>query len=157
MSPKERFDRAIRIQPSFPNWEKSFVSGPKSTLYTLEHRFLEEPVSLITHARFKTHAEGPPGHVHGGATAGLIDEVMGILIWNQSMPCVTQELNLYYRKALPLTLSSWILTEITLISEKTVEIQSRIQDESGKSYVEATGIFHRLTSSQLERFQKNKP
>jgi acyl-coenzyme A thioesterase PaaI-like protein len=149
---KNQFLKATPIHPAFPNWERSFVSGPKSTLFEVEHRLQTDPTELITHVKFKPEAEGPPGHIHGGASAGLIDEVMGVLVWNQNHPCVTQHLSLKYLKPLPLNVDAYLVTTMGAISEKTIEVKCTIFNQEKTPYVQAAGVFHRLTQEQLKRF-----
>jgi acyl-coenzyme A thioesterase PaaI-like protein len=151
---KSQFQKATPITPAFPNWEKSFVSGPQSTLYAVEHRLATDPTELITHVKFKSSAEGPPGHIHGGASAGLIDEVMGILVWNQHYPCVTQSLSLKYLKPIPINVDAYLVTVISGVSDKTIEVKSTIFNDEKYTYVQGTGIFHRLTAEQLQKFLK---
>lgn len=149
---KTRFQKATPITPNFPNWEKSFVSGPNSTLYIVEHRLATDPTELITLVKFKPASEGPPGHIHGGASAGLIDEVMGILVWNQNYPCVTQSLSLKYIKPVPMDIDAYLITTISAVSEKTVEVKCMLYNSEKVPYVQGTGIFHRLTEEQLKKF-----
>ena len=155
----DQFLKATLITPAFPNWEKSFVSGPNSNLYQVEHRLQADPLALISHVKFKNGTEGPPGHVHGGATAGLIDEVMGILVWNQKYPSVTQSLTLKYLRPVPLTIDGYLVTTLTSVNERTVEVACAIvngdNDAKEKTpYVQAVGVFHRLTQEQMDRFLK---
>ncbi len=154
---KNHFLKATLIQPSFPNWEKSFVSGPNSTLYEVEHRLATDPLELITKVNFKKFAEGPPGHVHGGASAGIIDEVMGILVWNQNYPCLTQSLSIKYLKPLPLHDESYMVTTISAVTEKTIEVKCMIYNNEKTPYVQATGVFHRMSVEQLNRFVTHLP
>ncbi len=149
---KNQFLSSAPITPVFPNWEKSFVSGTNSPLYKVVHHLTAAPIELITHVNFKDAAEGPPGHIHGGASAGLIDETMGVLVWNQNYPCVTQHLNLHYLKPIPLNMDSYVLTSITSVSVKTVEVKSSIFNAERIPYVQANSVFHLLTPEQYQRF-----
>jgi acyl-coenzyme A thioesterase PaaI-like protein len=38
---------------------------------------------------FTIHHQGPPGFVHGGATAAVLDEAMGLAIWQAGYHAVT--------------------------------------------------------------------
>lgn len=143
-----------RILPRFPNWEKSFVSGPESPLYETSHWENPKDKSLVlTIARFKGAALGPPGHVHGGATAGIIDEVMGICVWHQGEKAVTQELELRYLKPVPLQIEALIYTRIIHTFAKTVEVHATLYDQKKIPRVSARGIFHRLSDQQLAKFK----
>ncbi len=148
----ERFNTSTPINPSFPNWNKSFVSGHESPLFHVDHRIAQEPVELLSLVRFKASAEGPPAHVHGGATAALIDEVMGILVWNQNMPVVTKKLEVEYRLPLPLNEEARLITVIEEISEKTVKVKTSLYGNKKTPCVSAHGVFHRLTENQLKNF-----
>ncbi len=149
---KERFNTATPINPSFPNWNKSFVSGHESPLFQVDHRIALNPTELLSVVRFKASAEGPPAHVHGGATAALIDEVMGILVWNQNMPVVTKKLEVEYRLPLPLNEEAQLITVIEGISEKTVQVKTSLYCNKKTPCVLAQGVFHRLTENQLKNF-----
>ena len=144
---------ASMITPGFPNWEKSFVSGPQSPLFNIEHRIDRlNPDRLITRVEFKLTAEGPPGHIHGGASAGLIDECMGVLVWHHQLSCLTQTLQLSYLKILPLQETAFVVTQIQKKNLKTVEVLCTIYGKEKTPYVSSQGVFHRLTVEQLEKF-----
>ncbi len=141
------------ITPKFPNWNKSFVSGSNSPLFEVAHFEHHENKNLIlTKVRFKDLALGPPGHVHGGASAAIIDEVMGVCVWNLKHPSVTQSLSLHYGRAIPLKIEAFIYTEVKQTHPKTIQVQSTIYDKEKTPYISAEGIFHRLTPEQLARF-----
>jgi acyl-coenzyme A thioesterase PaaI-like protein len=51
---------------------------------------------------FTIHHQGPPGFVHGGASAAVLDEAMGLAIWQAGYRAVTVNLMIDYRKPVPL-------------------------------------------------------
>jgi len=51
---------------------------------------------------FTIHHQGPPGFVHGGASAAVLDEAMGLAIWQSGYRAVTANLMIDYRKPIPL-------------------------------------------------------
>lgn len=65
--------------------------------------------ALITADRSK---EGPPEHIHGGALATMIDEVMGAAAWAAGYKVLAANLNISYRRpaplAVPLTVTGWV-------------------------------------------------
>ena len=154
---QQRFEQATPILPSFPNWNKSFVSGHNSPLFEVDHRVALEPLELISKVRFKNTAEGPPGHIHGGASAALIDEVMGILVWNQNFPCLTKQLELKFLRPLPLNSEAMILTVITAVHEKTISVKTTIFGNKKTPCVEGTGVFHRMSKEMLDQFITPSP
>jgi acyl-coenzyme A thioesterase PaaI-like protein len=154
VTPDYDFSHFTKILPKFPNWEKSFVSGKESPLFQLEH-FIhsERPTLVLTTVKFLAHALGPPGNVHGGATAALADEVMGISVWHHGDKCVTQALELRYGRMLPLADEATVFTEVVLDEGKTLEVYSTIYGKSKTPHVSARGVFHRLSAEQLAQLK----
>ena len=146
-----RFLNAHALQgPGFPDWQRSFVSGRQSPLFQLEHRIdRENPQLLISRVEFKALCEGPPGLVHGGASAALIDETMGVIAWHNQRPCVTEKLNIHYFRALPLSQPAYLAAWISKSTDKGVEVECGILNDGNKTMVAARGVFHELTQAQL--------
>ena len=46
--------------------------------------------------------QGPPGHAHGGASAAILDEVMGLVAWVAGLKVAAVNLEINYHKPLPL-------------------------------------------------------
>lgn len=84
--------------------------------------------------------EGPPGHVHGGVSALLLDQALGEAAAIFGGPGMTGRLTLHYRRATPLgalTVEAWLeRTDGT----KTVA-HGRTLDAEGRTCVEAEGLF----------------
>lgn len=157
LSLESAYQKASSITPSFPNWERSFVSGHQSPLYKVtHHEWLDHPGFMISKVEFLPVCEGPPGHVHGGASAGLMDEVLGVCVWHQKHPCVTQSLTLHYGRTLPLEGRYYIVSKVLKVEGSLVEVAGTIFDQEKTPYVSAQGVFHRLTLDQLETFNKLK-
>ncbi|AWO96596.1 putative acyl-coenzyme A thioesterase THEM4-like [Scophthalmus maximus] len=94
--------------------------------------------------------EGPPGHVHGGATATMIDTVTGSLAALLSGPVMTANLNINYRSAIPL--GSTVLIETSLDSEEGRKkfISCKVTSTDGsKLHTEATALFLSINISHL--------
>lgn len=83
--------------------------------------------------------EGPPGCVHGGVSALLLDHIMGVTASGMSRVTLTGTLTLVYRNPLPLgdvRLDAWISGE----EGRKVFVDATIQGAAGVS-LEAHGIF----------------
>jgi acyl-coenzyme A thioesterase PaaI-like protein len=114
------------------------LRNPVSTVRP-EHREVVDGV-----LRFRVHLgapwEGPPGHVHGGVSALLLDQALGEAASVFGGPGMTGRLTLHYRRATPLgplTVESWLdRTDGT----KTVT-KGRTLDGEGNTCVEAEGLF----------------
>ncbi|MFS3128637.1 PaaI family thioesterase [Nocardioides sp. Bht2] len=83
--------------------------------------------------------EGPPGLVHGGVSALLLDQVMGQAAADRRRVLMTGTLSLRYRRGTPLgelRLHAWTASE----SGRKVTIKGAIYDAEGVT-VEAEGLF----------------
>ena len=154
VAPDYDFTQFSNILPNFPNWEKSFVSGKDSPLFQVEH-FIHtiRPTLVMTRVNFLERALGPPGNVHGGASAALIDEVMGISVWHHGDKCVTKTLELQYGRMLPLADEALVFTEVFSEEPKTFEVHSTIYGKNKTPHVSARGVFHRLSVEQLAQLK----
>ena len=87
---------------------------------------------------------GPPGHLHGGIAATVLDETMASLGWAlDRTPCVTATLQLRYRRAVPLDgrplrIEAWRERPEARRSQR---VHGRILLDDGTVCVEATGLF----------------
>lgn len=83
--------------------------------------------------------EGPPGMVHGGVSALLLDHIMGVTASQLTKVTFTGTLTLRYRNPLPLgrvRLTCWVSGE----EGRKVFVEARIEGDRGVA-VEADGIF----------------
>lgn len=94
--------------------------------------------------------EGPPGSVHGGISALLLDQLLGHAIAAADQPGMTVELTVRYRKptpyGVPLTLRARRTTSTGRLVEATGEILA-----DGVAVVEAHGRFLCLAAEQRAR------
>lgn len=84
--------------------------------------------------------EGPPGLVHGGISALILDQMLGEAAGAGGSPGMTGTLTLRYRRPTPLgdlSVEAWI---DRVEGYKTL-VQGRILDDEGNPTVEAEGLF----------------
>ncbi|XP_040900722.1 acyl-coenzyme A thioesterase THEM4 isoform X3 [Toxotes jaculatrix] len=96
--------------------------------------------------------EGPPGHVHGGAIATMIDTVTGTHASLLSAPVMTANLNINYRNPIPL--GSTVLIESCLDAKegRKTFISCKVSSTDGsKLHTEATALFLSINVSHLLR------
>nr|XP_057940112.1 acyl-coenzyme A thioesterase THEM4 [Doryrhamphus excisus] len=94
--------------------------------------------------------EGPPGHVHGGAIATMIDSVTGTHAAYISGPLMTANLNIDYRSPIPL--GSTVLIESTLDKRegRKTFISCKVTSTDGsKLHTEAKVLFLSINVSHL--------
>ncbi|XP_051262366.1 acyl-coenzyme A thioesterase THEM4 isoform X2 [Dicentrarchus labrax] len=94
--------------------------------------------------------EGPPGHVHGGAIATMIDTVTGTHASFLSGPVVTANLNINYRRPIPL--GSTVLIESSLDKKEGRKLffSCKVTSTDGsKVHTETTVLFVSISASHL--------
>lgn len=145
------FDSNFKLLPRFVN-EKKFITNsvvPPTTFDKLEGyeaQFLynkeEQKLSGLIHFG-DLHIEGPPGCVHGGASAATMDAVLGTVIWESGYVAVTLNLNVNYKKFLPINTTVLIETKIEKIDGKKIYTSGFIKSLDGSVvHVEANGLFY---------------
>ncbi|XP_015191936.1 acyl-coenzyme A thioesterase THEM4 isoform X2 [Lepisosteus oculatus] len=94
--------------------------------------------------------EGPPGHVHGGAIATIIDNVTGACATYISGFVLTANLNINYCS--PISLGSVVLVDCAVdrVEGRKTWVSCRITSADGsKLHTEATGLFVSVGVSHL--------
>ncbi|MGQ9350841.1 PaaI family thioesterase [Mycolicibacterium gilvum] len=84
--------------------------------------------------------EGPPGHVHGGVCALILDHVLGAAVHQPGRPAVTGTLTLRYRRPTPLGVALHAEARIRETQGSKIFVDGFIA-HGGEVTVEADGIF----------------
>ena len=88
----------------------------------------QEASNRITGAvRFNQAFEGPPGHVHGGWVAGVLDHIMGMTHVRTGHPGMTGGLSVRYLKPTPLNQLIEISAEATELDDKRTEVKGTMR------------------------------
>jgi len=85
-----------------PEHGSCFVCGKSNPMSVGITWQLEPGNQISAFFEFSEFQQGPPGFVHGGASAAVLDEAMGLSIWNCGYRAVTVNLNINYHKPIPL-------------------------------------------------------
>jgi acyl-coenzyme A thioesterase PaaI-like protein len=95
--------------------------------------------------------QGYPGRLHGGMASAMLDETIGraINVANSDEWGVTVELNLRYRKPVPLGSEIKVLGRITRDSSRLFEGTGEIVLEDGTVAVEATGKYLKMPVDRI--------
>lgn len=77
--------------------------------------------------RFSQAFEGPPGHVHGGWVAGVLDHLMGMTHVRTGYPGMTGGLSVRYLKPTPLNQVIEVSAEATELDAKRTEVKAAMR------------------------------
>eukprot|EP01119_Soliformovum_irregulare_P004962 TRINITY_DN1618_c0_g1_i2.p1 TRINITY_DN1618_c0_g1~~TRINITY_DN1618_c0_g1_i2.p1 ORF type:complete len:148 (-),score=24.88 TRINITY_DN1618_c0_g1_i2:36-479(-) len=115
-------------------------------------------------AEFDETNEGPPGCVHGGASAAILDEVLGLAVWmHVQQPSVTANLNINYRNFTPLKGPRLLESKVNHHDGRKIYAEGRTMNvEGNQTHVEATGLWLTVQESKRSKvfediFGRNSP
>ena len=87
----------------------------------------EEPNRIIGTVTFGQAFEGPPGHVHGGWVAGVLDHLMGMTHVRTGHPGMTGGLSVRYLKPTPLNQLIEVSADATELDDKRTEVKAEMR------------------------------
>lgn len=102
--------------------------------------FLEDG-SVRTEFTLNFLYEGPPGLVHGGVSAMVLDQLLGLAANRNGTPGLTATLELRYRRPTPLGERLTAEARIDRIEGRKAYAVGRILNAEGKVTIEATAMF----------------
>ena len=102
---------------------------------------VREDKSIFGEITLNDKQQGPPGHVHGGASAALLDEAMGAAVWQAGYMVMAVNLNVNYRRPLPLGVPVQVTAVFDKKDGRKVYAKGEIRLPDDTVAVEATGIY----------------
>jgi acyl-coenzyme A thioesterase PaaI-like protein len=120
-------------------------AGLKAKFFELENDKL-----VATFIPCSVH-QGYPGRLHGGIASTILDEAMGrtISIIDKNVWGVTIELNVKFRKPIPLTSEVKVVCSLTKDDSRIFEGKGSIILENGDEAVLATGKYMKLPIEKI--------
>ena len=85
--------------------------------------------------------QGPPGHAHGGASAAILDEAMGLVAWAAGLKVAAVNLEINYHKPLPLHQPLTLEARVTEQDENKAFSTGEIYLPDGTVAVSGRGIY----------------
>jgi uncharacterized protein (TIGR00369 family) len=124
-----------------PEHGPCFVCGTENPQSMGCRWFVRDNGSIYGQATLTLAQQGPPRHVHGGASAALIDEAMGTAVWYAGYTAAAVNLNVDFRRPVPLGVLLHITAAITAQDGRKVYAQGEIRLPDGQIAVTGKGIF----------------
>jgi uncharacterized protein (TIGR00369 family) len=119
--------------------------------------YLDDDKNIEANFVFTGRHQGPPGYVHGGASAAVLDEAMGLAIWQAGYRAVTVKLMIDYRQPVPLGELIRIRGAMRGKTERRIETSGEILLPDGSVAVFAKGIYangaHFLDQDSIRNFE----
>ncbi len=126
--------------------------GLKAAFYELENRDL-----LAVFKPLNGH-QSYPGRLHGGIASAILDETIGraILMNDRNVWGVTVELNLRYKKTIPLDEEIKVVGRITKDTSRLFEGTGEIILKNGDIAVTAAGKYLKMSLNKIADFDFNE-
>lgn len=124
-----------------PEHGACFVCGSENPRSMGLTWYLQEDGGIYAQFTFNLTHQGPPGHVHGGASAAVLDEAMGAAVWRAGLQVVAARLEVDYRRPLPLEVTATIQACIYEKMAHKVFASAEILLPDGKVAVTGRGIY----------------
>jgi acyl-coenzyme A thioesterase PaaI-like protein len=106
--------------------------------------------TLYVRAWFGPRALGPPGHVHGGAMAAVLDEAMGAACWMNGHSVVAAQISISFLGMLPIGTETTVEAWIDKIDGRKVHLRAHMKNPSGQIVSEGRGLFVVLKDETLK-------
>jgi len=104
--------------------------------------------SLNGHIWFSDRCFGPPGFVHGGISAYILDEVLGATAWMNGFPSVAMELKIKYLQLTPLATILKIKSTIGQTEGDHIYLSGQITDDEA-ILTSVEGCFHKIDPDRI--------
>ncbi|MDY6846409.1 MAG: PaaI family thioesterase [Chloroflexota bacterium] len=111
---------------------------------------------IVASFRFNEYQQGPPGFVHGGASAAVMDEAMGLAVFYAGYRVVTANMTIEYHKPIPLRKLITIQAVMSSKTERRIIALGEILLPDGSvavsaegTYAEANHFFDKVTNQFL--------
>ncbi|NWF65223.1 MAG: PaaI family thioesterase [Chloroflexi bacterium] len=103
--------------------------------------FVDDDGILTSEFTLSERHQGPPGHAHGGASAAILDEVMGLVAWAAGHQVLAANININYRKPLPLHQPLRASARLTEAGERKIISTGKIMLADSTVAVEGSGVY----------------
>lgn len=102
--------------------------------------FLEDGL-LTSEFTLNESQQGPPNHAHGGASAAILDEAMGLVVWAAGHKVAAVNLNINYHKPLPLNEKLFVEARVARSEERKIISEGKIRLADSTVSVSGSGIY----------------
>jgi len=128
----------------------SFVSTDSEDRIKIQYYFDQHSGHFLSRVVFGQKSQGPPGHVHGGAIASVLDETMGAAAWMNGFTAMTVKLEINYFRALKIGNEAFVETWVDHSNDKKVWVKGKIITGDEIVYAESKGLFIPLSKEHFQ-------
>ena len=131
--------KLVPLQHGTPN--RCFGCGQENRTGLRLKFFVDEEHRIVCHIRVPRRFEGPPGHVHGGVIATLLDEAMSKANRQFGIVAMTRQMEVEYLKPVPLLTSLELSARHVSESGRRHHCEAQIADASNRILARGKALF----------------
>ena len=121
--------------------ERRSMRGSRFSQWIGAQFYLEADGSVTVQAALREEHGGPPGHIHGGVLASLLDEAMGASAWQAGHKSVAANLTVNFKLPVPVGSNVSVSAQVERIEGRKAFTRATLALPDGTAAVEATAIF----------------
>ena len=129
----------MKRQVPYHGW--CFVCGTENPHSIGITMFVDDDGVMTSEFTLNDAHQGPPGQTHGGASAAILDEAMGIVVWAAGHKVAAVNLEINYHKPLPLMQPLTLEARITQVDERKIFSTGEIKLADSTVAVSGRGIY----------------
>jgi len=129
------------MKKKLPEHGWCFVCGTQNPHSLGLSWYLEDDGSISCAFTLTDAQQGPPKLAHGGATAAVLDEAMGMAVWAAGLKVAAVNLEINYLQPVPLGQGLRLSARITERGERKIFSSGEIQLADGSTAVGGRGIY----------------
>jgi uncharacterized protein (TIGR00369 family) len=103
--------------------------------------FLAEDGTVVSNAAVPDTYEGPPGYVHGGIIATLLDETMSKAVRSRGVVAMTRHMEVDYKRPVPSSAAVRMEGRVVRSEGRKHWVEARILDAAGVELAAGKGLF----------------
>jgi len=141
------------------NSKMCFVCGLKNNFGIRAHFYITENQELIALFTPSEEHQSYPGRLHGGIASAILDETIGRAILNKyetEVWGVTLDLNVKFRKPIPLNEELKVISRITKENNRMFEGTGEIVLKNGDIAVTAEGKYLKVPLEKIADFNREE-
>jgi uncharacterized protein (TIGR00369 family) len=129
----------MKRQLPFHGW--CFVCGHENPHSIGLTWWVDEDGVMTSEFSLNEGQQGPPGHAHGGASAAILDEAMGLVVWAAGHQVAAVNLEINYHKPLPLNRPLSLEARITHRDDRKIYSTGEIKLADSTVAVSGRGVY----------------
>jgi uncharacterized protein (TIGR00369 family) len=128
---------------------RCFGCGPSNPIGLHLDFYVAEDKSVLCLPALEASYEGPPGLLHGGIIATLMDEAMSKAVRVRGLTAMTRHMEIEYLRPVPSATQVRIEAKIVRSEGRKHWTEAHIIDEKMKTLAKAKGLFIEVHASRM--------